>query len=277
MVRSSRRGLPSARELLEWTLNTLSKYNVKLRRRLSQNFLVDPGLIDEFLSHLEPSDDIVEIGCGIGTLTRFLTTRARRVTCVELDPYLSMITSEEISDSRVIVVNADALTFSLGIDVVVSNVPYHITSELLVKIARENTVKKAILTLQYEVAERLLAEPGSKKYGRITILIRNIFDIERGGVYPPSSFYPRPEVYSQVVILRRRRQYDEVMKTLEEVTRILFNQRRKIVDKVVEEKLGIKLDHLGEIGREISGKRIYSIPPETWLRIAERLVNQGVI
>lgn len=277
MERSFNTALLTRRELAEWTRSILSRHGLRPRRVLSQNFIVDPNLIREMLNQVERGDDLLEIGCGVGTLTLALLSKARRILCVELDARLCDVARDVLRDPRVIVSNADAIRFPFTQRVLVSNTPYHITSDLLVKIARENNVEKAVLTLQAEVVDRLCAEPGSRDYGRITVLIKTLFKVEKGGVYPPRSFYPQPEVYNQVVVLRRREPYTERIQVLEEVTRRFFTQRRRIVDKVLLDVFGVRVESLGDVGREIAGRRVYSINPETWLKLADSLVERGVL
>jgi len=212
--------------LLSWTKTILRKHGVKPRRRFSQNFVVDPLLLREVTGYLESEDYVLEVGCGLGTLSMALLSKTRRLLCIELDPRLCSIARDVVGKSEFIVVNGDALKTPFTSRTLVSNLPYHITSELLVKTARENTVEKVVLTIQREVAERLTAPPGSKQYGRITILVSLLFNVKLGGVYPPSSFYPKPEVSHQVIVLTRKRRYTDEVRVVEDVTRV-FSLRGK--------------------------------------------------
>lgn len=266
----------SRRELINWTLDVLRKYNVKPRKRLSQNFIVNPHLIGEIVAHIAPLDT-VEVGCGIGTLSLVLLTRVRRLICIEVDERLCAVATSVVCSPRFLVVNADARMCLPGVEQLVSNVPYHITSDLLVKIARTSSIKRAVLTLQREVAERLLAKPGSRAYGKLTVLVRVLFEVREMGVYSPSSFYPEPEVSHRVIVLERKKQYSEEVCALEVLTRHLFTQRRRLVEKVLASSLGVKVEDLGSLSSAISGKRVFMLGEDTLLELASALRERGVI
>lgn len=267
----------SRESLLKWTIRTLRSYGIKPRKKLSQNFVVNPFLIREILSHIDDGSDILEIGCGIGTLTGALLSKARTVMCFEIDQKLCEALSRIMCSRNLILVNGDALKLFFNRRTVVSNIPYHITSDILLKISRENIVEKAVLTVQKEIVDRITARPGTRSYGKLTVLLNNLFLIREGGVYPPSSFHPKPEVYHQVVVLIRKKPYSREIEKLELITRIFFSQRRKLVEKVLWDKFNKSLESLGEIRGKISGKRVFMIDPETWLELARVLSDQGVI
>lgn len=268
----------SRNEILKWTLRILRTHRVKPRKRLSQNFVVDPRLISEVYAYTAPRDT-VEIGCGIGTLSLVLVTRAKRLICIELDEKLCAISNSVVQDSRFVAVNADARVYlpDSGVEQVVSNIPYYATSELLVKIARTNSVKRAVLTLQREVVERLLAEPGTRAYGKLTVLVKALFNVQEKSTYPPSSFYPEPEVSHKVVVLERKRPYSEEVCALEALTKILFTQRRRLINRVLTATLGVRVEELGSLGARISGMRVFMLGEETLLELAKALYERGVV
>jgi len=276
MERSFNPALMSRRSLFNWTLNVLRTYGLKPREKLSQNFIVDPRLISEILAYTTPADT-VEIGCGIGTLSLALLTKVKRLICVEVDGRLCTVSADIVRDPVFLVINADARMLIPQVEQVVSNIPYHITSELLVKIARTNSIRRAVLTLQREVVNRLLAEPGSRTYGKLTILIRILFNVRGIGVYSPSSFYPEPGVFHEVVVLERKRLYSEEICVLETLTKILFTQRRRLVEKVLVSKLGVKINELDQLKSKVVGKRVYMLSEDTLLDMASILREKGVI
>ncbi|MEM1803345.1 MAG: 16S rRNA (adenine(1518)-N(6)/adenine(1519)-N(6))-dimethyltransferase RsmA [Desulfurococcaceae archaeon] len=266
----------SETKLRSWTKEVLRKYGFKPRKKLSQNFLVDPRLITEILSYVKPCETL-EIGCGIGTLSLPLLTRVKSLVCVEIDEKLCRIVSEVVSSPRFTIVQGDARKIPFIVKQVVSNLPYHITSDIIIKLARENTVERAVLTLQKEVCERITSEPGGRNYGKITVLVKLLFNVEAGGVYPPSSFYPKPSVYHQVVMLNRKMNYDENVKMMEEVTKKLFTQRKRIIDKVLSELFHVDIRELGEVGRRLMGKRVFSLHPRDFYELACTLREKGVV
>lgn len=260
--------LSSSRALYFWTLNVLREHGIKPRKKLSQNFIVNPRLIRDFLRKILPNKTLLEIGAGVGSLSYYLSRSTSKYSIhVEVDEKLTEI-CVELLGPRSIVINADALNLEWLVEQVVSNAPYHITSDILVKTARSNSVEYAVFVLQKDVVDRLLAEPGTKEYGRITVLVRLIFEVRRGPVYPPSFFYPKPEVSSQMIVLKRMRRYDETISRLEEITRLLFSKRRKRALKVVYDELGLSIDHVRRLGID-DKTRVYELSPEVFLRLAE--------
>lgn len=261
----------SSKELLRWTLEALRSRGLRPRKRLSQSFVVDKRLVEEVMANIGPGDIVAEIGCGLGNLTMYLIDKARRVACVEIDEGLLRALASSFSRADILPINGDARNAIPLCDTVVSNAPYHVVSDIVVAISRENAVRKAVLTVQREVAERLAARPGEQSYGRITALVNVLFDIELGGVYPPASFYPRPKVYSQVVVLRRKRAYDESICKLEQLTRLLFNQRRRIARRVLQRQMRLSEEELSALGEVVGDLRVYEIGPEKLLKLVEVL------
>lgn len=252
----------------------MSKYGIKPKDRYSQSFVVNPSLVLDIINELKSNvckKSVIEIGSGLGTITYYLSLE-KRVVAIEIDEKLAFVTRSIVEKKNCVVVNADALQVDFSVECVVSNTPYHISSDLLVKIARENRVRKAVLVLQKEVVDRLTARPGTKNYGRLTILINLLFDVVKKKIYPPSYFYPRPQVYSQLIILERKRKYNNDIATLEEITRLVFSERRKKALRVLEKKLGLKTDELKNVGIDDS-RRVYQLEPRVLMSIVE-LVKQ---
>lgn len=262
--------------LLSWTLKTLKEQGLRPRKTLSQNFIVDPRLLRELVFHVLP-EHTLEIGCGIGTLSRFIVPYVKTLVCIEIDEKLCNVARTTVNSPRFLVVNGDATRIPFMAKQVVSNVPYHITSHILIKIAKENSVQRAVLTVQKEVADRLTALPGSRNYGKITILINLVFNVKKGGSYPPRSFYPRPKVYHQVIVLERRVPYSNDMVIMEKVTKKLFTQRKRLVDKLVEEYFNVKLSDLGVVGKRLSGRRVMTLSPMEFYELAVMLRDAGVL
>ncbi len=269
----------SRRRLFEWTRSFLRDYDIYPRDRLSQSFLVNPRLLDEigyWMDRLGVRVDeaVYEIGAGLGVITYYLVTRGYRVYAIEIDHRLTSLLAVLFRGYiGVVVVNADALEIPFTSSTIVSNTPFHISSDLLLKIARSNNVYRSILVLQRDVVQRIIAKPGTRDYGRLSIILQEIFDIEPGGVYPPSSFYPRPRVSAQVVVLVRRKRYNMIHYRLEEITRVLFTERRKKALKVICRKLGLDREFVRRLGVD-EETRVYQLPPSLFIELA-RLVYGG--
>lgn len=242
---------------------------IKPKKSFSQNFVVNPSLIKDVVLRIEKSYSSVEVGSGLGTLSYFLSRTIKNLKVFfELDQKLAEISSRLIEDG--LVINSDALRHEWRFNQVVSTVPYHLTNNIMVKIARSNDVKRAVLVLQREVVDRLKAAPGTRDYGRLTILTNSLFDIETGPTYPPSFFYPQPEVHSRLVVLLRKRRYDEITSLLEEVTRRVFSEKRKKIGKVFPSRLGLDEGELKRLGID-PGRRVYELSVDELLRIVEVL------
>jgi len=187
------------------------------RKSLGQNFLVDRGVARDIVAAAAPlSDaDVLEIGPGRGALTAALLREARRVTAVEKDRGLAELARRRFSRDGLVLIEGDILRLDWSAIVppdssdtrivVVSNLPYNISKPLAMKLVAERArIARAVLTLQREVADRLVARPGSRDYGALGILVGQAFEVERLFDVPPGAFRPRPKVVSSVTRWRSR-------------------------------------------------------------------------
>lgn len=270
----------SRKDLLNYTLNILKKYNITPKKRLSQHFVIDPTIVWEFLKYSQPLRDrtVLEIGAGIGTITKYLALEAGKVIAVEIDRRLVNVLRNELSSyGNVEIVQQDILEFSpRRIDIIVSNTPYHISTPLLFKL-HEFTFEKAILMLQSDLVKRITAERGSPNYGRLTITVKMLYNVSVKRTYPPKSFYPPPEVESTMVILKPKKLNSKgklKYTILSELTRYLFSQRNKLtykpLRKYLEEK-GINsiLQQLYLEKQHIMRKRVRDLDINDILEIVE--------
>jgi 16S rRNA (adenine1518-N6/adenine1519-N6)-dimethyltransferase len=177
--------------------------------RLGQNFLRDAQAIQRIANALGnlSSETVVEIGPGQGAITRALALKAARVTAIELDPNLAAHLRNHFPHERVTVVQADVLGFDFTAAsetagrrlVVAGNLPYYITSPLLLKLAASHAaLDRAVLMVQREVADRIVAAPGSRDYGLLSVTVQMYGPVERLFTIPPAAFSPPPDVHSTV-------------------------------------------------------------------------------
>ncbi|MDA8094847.1 MAG: 16S rRNA (adenine(1518)-N(6)/adenine(1519)-N(6))-dimethyltransferase RsmA [Betaproteobacteria bacterium] len=178
------------------------------RRRFGQHFLTDAGIIDRIVAAIAPSADdcIVEIGPGLGALTRPLLEALPRLHAVELDRDIVARLGREFPAERLLVHAADALKFDfarLGPRFrVVGNLPYNISTPLLFHLARfADAIIDIHVMLQKEVVDRMAADPGTSDYGRLSVMLQYRFSIEKLFDVPPEAFRPPPKVDSAVVRL----------------------------------------------------------------------------
>ncbi|KDP85912.1 MULTISPECIES: 16S rRNA (adenine(1518)-N(6)/adenine(1519)-N(6))-dimethyltransferase RsmA [Cupriavidus] len=218
------------------------------RKRFGQNFLVDDGIIHGIVSAIDPQpgDVLVEIGPGLGALTQPLLERLPQMQVVELDRDLVERLRRRYGD-RLVIHAGDALAFDFGKLCeagrplrIVGNLPYNISSPLLFHLAGfADQVRDQHFMLQKEVVERMVAEPGSKAFGRLSIMLQVRYHMEHVLDVPPASFNPPPKVDSAVVrMIPWPRQADGLLRSpypacnltvLGDVVAAAFSQRRKVL------------------------------------------------
>lgn len=178
------------------------------RKRFAQHFLTDRHYLERIVSAiaLQPDDNAVEIGPGLGALTAELAKRVNSLTVIEIDRDLAAHLRREFPAERVKVVEHDALTYDfgcLGDELrVIGNLPYNVSTPLLFHLAQfAPRLRDLTLMLQKEVVQRMAAEPATAEYGRLTVMLQYRFRIERLFDVPPGAFRPAPKVDSAVVRL----------------------------------------------------------------------------
>ena len=222
---------------------TIKEYNLFAKKKLSQNFILDLNLTNKIinLSDKIKYNSIIEIGPGPGSLTRsLLLNGAKEVIAIEKDKrFIDVLQILKIaSHNKLIIENEDALNINLK-DIInkyniinaeiIANLPYSIATKLLLKwIPFPKKINQMTLMFQKEVAERITAKPGSKKYGRLSILIGLMAEAKIIMHIPSSAFKPQPKVDSAIVQIKPKIKKIRFNKDiLEEITKNLFNQRRK--------------------------------------------------
>ena len=206
----------------ETTRGMLKKYDFQIRKSLGQNFLVESNYIDQIIEAAQLAKDavVVEIGPGMGALTQSLAKAAGLVAAVELDQSLVKILSKNFAAvSNLTVVHGDALKTDFNALVqelperekyrpayqIIANLPYYITTPLIMRVLEGDYDYSAmILMVQKEVAYRMLANPGTKDYGALSIGVQYRCTPSLVTLVPNTAFYPRPEVESAVIRLEKR-------------------------------------------------------------------------
>lgn len=200
------------------------------KKSRGQNFLKDEGVADRQISaaEIKENDRILEIGPGFGILTERLVETGGRVFCIEIDPILADYTEKKFGDS-VTLIRGDALKVEWPeFDVFVSNLPYSVSTPVIFKLLAHN-FERAVVMVQKEFADRMVAEPGSKDYSRLTV---NLFTKAECRVIenvPASRFDPRPKVDSSVVVIEPRPAPFELndAELFSKIVDVCFAQRRK--------------------------------------------------
>lgn len=269
----------------------LSRYGLKPKKTWSQNFLVDEDVLGDIAEAvlLDESRTVVELGAGIGALCALLAGNARRVIAVERDRDLAALLRNEFSNDPVVEVleaNAATLDFRqlsarLGErPAVVGNLPYHMATQILFHLLDFSSyLSHWVLMFQKELADRLMAAPGGRTYGVVSVLVGQRTDVERVRQVEPQSFYPRPKVRSSVLRFWPREAPRVPVRDwglFERVVKGAFGQRRKKVKNALLSSFGSQLQG-GEMDRallaaEVDGSlRAEQLSIEDFSRLADVL------
>ncbi|MEM3078849.1 MAG: 16S rRNA (adenine(1518)-N(6)/adenine(1519)-N(6))-dimethyltransferase RsmA [Thermoproteota archaeon] len=267
---------PYHENLLGETIRLIKKYGVRPKKRLSQSFVVDRLLVRTIVENVQPkpSDVIVEIGAGLGTLTFELAKHGSKVKAVEIDPALVRVLKDRFSAfQNVEVVQGDFTKMDLKGNVYTGNIPYHVSTPVIFRILEQN-YEKAVITVQKEVAERIVSKPGTRDYGRLTVSVNTRAEPRILGFFPSSSFYPRPKVAHAVLLIKpSRREVDTSI--LEDLLRAMFSQRNRLARTVLRNSL----ERLyGEKGKKVyysvshlipEASRVFELTVQDFLNIAK--------
>ena len=241
------------------------------KKSLGQNFLFDLNITRKIAKSVPDikKQTVVEIGPGPGGLTRaILETGAKKVIAIEKDRTTQTILEQiqNASDNRLTVIYGDALQTDIPPNVAIcANLPYNVGTELLIRwLHIPDKIKSLTLMFQKEVAMRIVAKPGSKQYGRLSVLTALNWNAKILFNVPNTAFFPKPKVTSSIVQLIPKSKIVSVTKA-EKLAAILFNQRRKMVRGIMPE---VDWEKFGLTGEE----RAENIPPELYLKIAENMV-----
>ena len=232
--------------ILEETKLILKKYNIKANKSLGQNFLINNEVVENIVNSSEISnqDVVIEIGPGLGTLTKVLLEKAKKVICIELDKKMIKILNDRFNlYNNIEILNQDVLKVDLKTLIknekangaknvkIVANLPYYITTPIIMKLLEEELDLESItVMIQKEVADRLIAIPSKKNTGAITYSVYYYAESEEIMEVPNSSFIPEPEVTSKVIKLKLRKEPVVKVENAEIMFRIIkcaFMQRRK--------------------------------------------------
>ncbi len=213
-----------------------------MKPRLSQNFLFDPSILKRIAdaAGLSHEDTVVEIGPGLGTLTKELLQRAGKVIAIELDEKLYNNLREKIDSEKFELFHADALEFpynELGCFKVAANIPYHVTTPIIFRLLEEKGLKSMTLTIQKEVARRIAASPGGKDYGVLSLAIQYRGHPRIAFTIPKGAFRPVPRVDSACIHIDI---YDRPPVNVQDegllfsLIRGSFTQRRKTIENGIK-------------------------------------------
>ena len=213
------------------------------KKKYGQNFLINDNLLDKIAGSLGRGNSVIEIGPGLGSLTEYLLKYYQKVLAYEIDKDMINILKWRFDD-RLILINQDFLNVSIDSDILnyletnnqlnlISNLPYYITTPILIKILEESKrIKNITIMVQKEVGERLLGKVNTKEYNSLSVLIQTYMEVNKLLNVSKNEFYPKPLVDSMVLVLKRREKplwNIENEDHFKKINRLLFSQRRKTI------------------------------------------------
>ncbi len=219
------------------------------RKRFGQNFLIDQGVIFEIINQIHPAreDRLIEIGPGLGALTRPLLARLNELHVIEIDRDIVARLAHDYADSKLVIHHTDALKFDFGQAGeklrIVGNLPYNISTPLLFHLAAfSNHIQDMHFMLQQEVVNRMVAQPSTSEYGRLSLMLQYRYEMAQLLQVKAECFQPVPKVQSAVVSLRPRAQRLIPLQQehlFAEIISAAFSQRRK----TIKNTMGCYLDN----------------------------------
>ena len=235
-------------EALKETKFLMNKYKIKANKNLGQNFLIDDNSLQDIVdgADINQEDLVIEIGPGLGSLTKLLLEKAKKVICIELDKKMVKILNERFSMyNNIEIINEDILRINIDELIkiekqkdnqirnvrVVANLPYYITTPIIMKLVENDLeIDSITVMIQKEVADRLIAIPGSKETGAITYTIYYYCEGKKIREVEKSCFIPEPEVTSEVISLKLRDNPAVIVrdkKVMFNIIKSAYMQRRK--------------------------------------------------
>lgn len=239
------------------TQHILKTFNLRADKKLGQNFLIDEEVVKQIAlaTDLKEGDKVLEVGPGIGTLTQALAETGADVTAVELDRRLIPVLGKTLDGyNNVEIINNDILQLDINEAMggetfkVAANLPYYITTPIIFHfLEKKLPVERLVVMVQKEVAQRMVAKPGSKTYGVLSVSIQYYTEPEIALIVPSKAFIPAPSVDSAVVVCKRRTvppvEVDE--KIFFRTVKAAFSVRRKMLNNALK-NMGITSDQAKE-------------------------------
>jgi len=268
----------------------LSKYGFKFSKSLGQNFLIDGNIVRKIVdeANIGKEDYILEIGPGIGTLTEELALKAKKVVAVEIDSSLLPILDETLERfNNVEIIHGDILKIDLGRIIeenlsnksvkVVANLPYYVTTPIVARLIEEDLKLDSIIVMvQKEVAERMVATPGSKTYGSLSVFINFYSNPEIILKVPKTVFMPQPKIDSAVIKLNLNKELPDIDKDkFFQVVKAGFSKRRKtIINSLSSYGFNIEKERIRDVLNALNispDLRAENISVEEFIKISKSL------
>ncbi len=275
----------------------LASAGLRPQKKLGQNFLIDGNLMTKIVNAagIEPDDTVLEIGAGTGSLTEMLLERAHRVVTIELDRGLAELLADRLSGrdnltllhedvlqtkSQIAPVVLDALRHAAGgrPALLVANLPYHIASPLLIDLLLcDVPFARFCFSVQREVADRIAAQPSTKDYGPMSILMQLCGTVHRITHLPPQAFWPAPKVEStalRIDIDLNRFPDKTLLRQFSDLLRLAFAHRRKTLNYNLKQQYepALFVPACAATGVDL-GTRAEALSPEQWYELFRRIAG----
>lgn len=270
-------------------LNILSEHSVAPLKKLGQNFLIDENIVEKIADAAVVCPNVIEIGPGMGALTRKLAVRAKKLVAVELDSGMVNVLKETLADfDNVTVINADILKTDLKVLAdeffngepfcVAGNLPYYITAKCILHVLDSGALPVRFTAMvQREVADRLAAQPGGKDYGALTASVRYYGKFDKLFNVSSTCFYPKPDVESAIVSIKPQANFDVCRKDYSQTVRMLFAMRRKTLLNNLKTGMSISSDkaqnYFAEAGIDAMS-RAETLTPEDFALLTKILFSK---
>ena len=253
---------------------------IKIKKSLGQNFLIDRNIIEKIVNTVSIKNKVIlEVGPGTGNLTSYILNKnPKKIYVIEKDNNLAEMLSIKFK-KKIIIINEDILKieeskiFKENV-IVFGNLPYNISTEILTKwiinLKNDFWFNNLVLMFQKEVADRIIAQVNTSQYGRLTVLSNWKLNIKKICDIKPSAFFPKPKIESSVLFFTPKKNFYKIhdAKNLEKITRIFFNQRRKMIKKPFNQIFNGDLNILDRLQIDLN-LRPQNLDLETYYKLAD--------
>ncbi len=249
---------------------------IKPKKRLGQNFLINPH-IAEFEAEFGTGKIVLEIGPGLGMLTRALLSHAVKVIAVEKDREMYTLLKHEFreNEKNLLLINKDILDIKTddieAVDIIIANVPYNISSKVLDLIA--NLKIDAVLCLQKEFVEHMLARHGTKKYSKLSVFSQLQFDVKMLKKINSNNFYPVPKVDSSIIYIKSKTEIEREILNI--ISFIMMHKKKTLRNSILDssKKLGLSKESAESFAVQniYSGEKVFKLSPVQLLEIAKMI------
>lgn len=252
--------------------------SIRVSKKLGQNFLINKS-VAKTEANFGIGRSVIELGPGLGVLTRELCKVASKVLAVERDSTLYGYLKDEMKGKNLELVNEDFFKVQRkrfeGFDIMIANIPYNLSSKTLMWLGEEGI--PAVLCLQKEFVDHMLARPDTGNYSRLSVMCALQFTITPVIDVPANDFYPEPRVSSSVVFLRPKK--ERVSKALLEIVTLIMEHKKKKIRNAVldsEKKLGLTKENTERVISSLphSERRAFQLQPEELLEVARHVKKQ---